>query len=81
MGYSLSAGAIASFRARLDLDRIRRALSAADGTDYPAEYVVEFLTSAGFIPDPANPGHWLVTEENLSHVRTDEVLSIEPVKP
>ncbi len=63
------------FEVELDLEKIRQTLSRDDRTDYPLEYVRNWLADAGFVPH--GPDRWLVRERDLGQVDPSEVLSLQ----
>jgi hypothetical protein len=58
-------------RVRLDLNKLRAALSREDGRQYSSGEVRMWLLDAGFRPSEEN---WLVREVDLGQVQPGEVL-------
>lgn len=67
-----------TFHVRVRIDAVRRHLSAADGTDYSAADVLQWLSDAGFTPSAEG---WLVAEADLGHLYASEVEEIRHASP
>ena len=68
---------IARFVVRVDLERVRKSVSHADGMNYSEEAITQLLEASGFIPQP--DGSWIVSESDLGLLQPDEIISLSPV--